>query len=221
MTVKRAAAVLATVLVLLVAAPASGSHLLPLPPWWWDKDNDGIPEPAEATITYSPAGGAWDNTKKARLADATTVWRNSSDWNPQWNGTANATAFSVFVDGREPAGDGDCLTWAQMGEAPAVSCKTATRKTDAEGELYYDLSDVDVDINSGVDLWNYQDTSGPKDRRDFEGIMTHEVGHGARLVHPSIGCNASAPETMCVWDFRGYYARTLTNDDVISANNLY
>lgn len=220
MRVSRRLAALGVALAVSVpnVAMSSATHSIPSPVWWWDKDNDGLRESTEGTITYSPQGNLWTDAKKARFADAARAWRDNTSWDPLWG---VATGQGVYVDGRLVCGTD---TWASAGQPPAANCVARTRKVNQKGTTYYDISDSDIYINL-LYVWHFGDAQGLIDVADYEGIMTHEVGHGISLVDLLTVASCGNPiVTMCGTGAiagNGFVLRTLELGDIQAANTVY
>ena len=134
---------------------------------------------------------------------------------------------SIHVDGTHP-----CGSWTPG--SIAITCLDWSLKTDAFGEPYYDIYDVDV----GIDLtpagrsWNYDSGTPATGEYDFRGILAHEIGHGISLddEYGSTNCHINLGSayviTMCgdgglLLGAIGRNLRTLESDDIQSANFVY
>jgi len=199
--------------------------MVPSPRWWWDLNNNGVIDESDSNIGYSAAGGSWTAEKHNDVWTAATQWRSNTRWDPfdaSGGGTAQA---SVRVDGGLP---GPCLSkWTSI--AVGATCNLAT-PVYHDGLLdYYDLYDSDVAINlTNYPIWNFGGDDAGYYYPDFRGVLTHEIGHGARLkdVYPP---NCGNPTyTMC-GDKNGVdgigpatqVLRSLTTHDINAANVVY
>jgi hypothetical protein len=104
-------------------------------------------------------------------------------------------------------------------------------RQDVDGGTYYDIDDWDIFFNtaaSGHPNWCYSATC-PQDPDvfDFQGVVTHELGHAIHLGDLTAAqCNyGPGMYTMCGsvtngWPDTTRY-RSITNDDIAGANATY
>lgn len=126
----------------------------------------------------------------------------------------------MYVDGRQPA----CATFSSL--ILAVTCRTVQ-----DAGAFWRITDMDTYFNttsSGHPNWSLADTN-PQDPAlaDFEGVLTHELGHWLRLLDlDPAECNLGVSMyTMCGDPgnlYPGTYRyRGLQQDDVDAANLVY
>jgi hypothetical protein len=194
--------------------------------YWWDLDDDRAKDEADSNIGYGSDGAGWTAEKHADVWSAATEWRGSTRWDPfdaSGGGTIRAT---VRVDGALLCLAEVFSTWPQA--LYAVSCNEFYARKDGTVIEFYDIIDSDVTINEEDWNFNYGADDPPSNQPDFRGVLTHEIGHGARLEHVNPCGN---PEyTMCSPN-SGNLAqglgvltkklRTLTTHDIDSANFLW
>ena len=98
------------------------------------------------------------------------------------------------------------------------------------GAPYDDVQDTDIIFHTagtGHPTFTYSAAgSAEDDVWDFQGVLTHEVGHSISLIDIPQGSCASGGtlETMCGYVYAGWQTtqqRTLVPDDVTSANGIY
>lgn len=188
----------------------------------------------EDTEAYYYRYGAWNETRRARLSEAAAAWRNNTDYDPQIMGSAPAPVGEEHYIYQNTTIEPYC------GSYFGAAARTCTRRSDWNGR-FYRLYDVDIYINNleGNGLnWEHSDThNGIKSYWDFEGVLTHELGHGAYLpdlcsyldCDPPKACTytSTAMHTMCqgepnTFPYPGSFRyRSLTSSDIRDANRLY
>ncbi len=205
---------------------AEASHDLatlsvPSPRWFWDSNNDGTPD--DSGVSIDATGGGWTSTKLDRLNAAAATWKNNTDFDP---GRDTNSTHEFYVDGSVP--------WCETSWDPNVlqeTCQTWQThyyQQDPTEVHYYRILDKDTYTNTGDWSWWYGSThTGAENVADWQGVATHEIGHWVRLQHvPLASCAPGVDiETMCqtvrdvdddTWRFR-----SLTSDDITSANTVY
>lgn len=222
----------ATAALLVVALPsgATATHSVPSPKYFWDPDNNNIPGPEPKV---DPSGGFWESLRYARLDAALAEWTNDTQFDPSRVSTGNQDAY---VDGTV----GPCLpngTFNQpTGTVLAVVCRQQTAIFQGPGPTltHYRLTDLDVYFNmenpDSPDWWIGSTLTSDPGRLDFQGVMTHELGHWIRLidVYDSTSCTRTSEgqQTMC-GDVRAdgrldtWRYRSLHSHDISSANAVY
>jgi hypothetical protein len=196
----------------LITTPVLANHTVPAPRYWWDLDDDRVVDPGDSDIGFLPAGGNWTLEKHNDVGAATGTWRNPTHWDPFDANGGGVGRATVRVDGAHPCGvfhDVDL----------AVTCRVATARKDGTIIDFYDISDIDIGINL-AQPWNYG-ADMPANVYDFRGALTHELGHGARLIDTAACLNPIV--TMCgsVTMAQTFQLRTIENDDFVSANTVY
>lgn len=200
----------------VLASPAQvlASHSVPGIPFFWDKDNDGIPESTDSVEYYQTAGTLWTTSRTDRLKAALGTWKNGTDWNPTYS---CCSTNGVYIDGRELT---DCFAvWS----ATAIA---ATCVESIDRGSYWDIFETDISLNE--DHWNFSWSASepPSGFADAQGVLTHELGHGVFLIDLSGTGNCPPGPTMCglITSQQLPYTmdlRSLTSDDVASANYVY
>ncbi len=207
---------LAVVMALTAAAPvlpARATHSLTNPRWFWDANSNGIADSSDSFRTYQRVGTSWTQDKITRVLTAAADWTTTSDWNPSI-GTSAGLVATVRVDGFNP-----CGSWAPS--TVAINCLTIQNMT-----TYMRIKASHVSINLSHS-WYYGNGTQPAGSYDYWGLMTHEIGHGARLrdLYGS-DCGGPGPDTihsMCgaTTEAASRFLRTTTSDDRASANAMY
>lgn len=224
----RGVLILAVVLIaagLTSPTPTTGTHMVPVPKYFWDPDQNGVPGPEPAV---RPAGGFWESVRLARLDAALAEWRNDTTFDPTRTSSGSQYAY---VDGR----DAPCLPNGWDGFL-AVVCRTQVAVVIGTSISSYRITDLDVYFNmenpTSPDWWIGSTFTTDFARVDFQGIMTHELGHWVRLTDvyddPSCADDPVDRMTMCgVFppDDRGRYgswrSRSLHSHDISAANAVY
>lgn len=208
---------LAFVLALPSAATAITSLASPLR--WWDLDNDGVRnEPVEGDRAFNVSGGGWNQARLDRAAAATAEWRGDTTWDVTRELPNVATPASIYVDRNPSCGS--------FGGAPAVACTAVTpRGTCCPAFSWNDISDSDIFMSPNV-VWHTGAAQGAANVYDFQGILTHELGHGGGLVHPiNVQACPQPWMTMCApvqgVALNGFHARTLEVQDIADMNSQY
>jgi len=107
-----------------------------------------------------------------RTDDAMSVWENEADVRAIINLTQGTEGSNICAQD-----DVNRITWHDMG-VPGYYALTWLRGTVIGGIPYLDEVDIDVNSNGAV-TWNYGVAPPPAlpGHRDFQGVMTHELGH--------------------------------------------
>jgi hypothetical protein len=63
-----------------------------------------------------------------------------------------------------------------------ATCKRGTPISEGGTISFYDIFDMDIGINSEDHNWNWGSGNPGFNQKDFRGILTHELGHTARLL---------------------------------------
>ena len=198
----------------LLTGPLALADSIPSPVRRWDWDNDNTVDAADRIVTIRRSGNDWNGTKEARASAAAAEWSTDTVWSPDWVGN-NAATVPVYVDGRAP---GDCgVTWAETNNAVAATCyftgDNGTRMLDAT--MYFNTDNHPFEFGS-----DWYDELNPK--YNFQGVMTHELGHVAGLTHENPCLSGAQRETMCTGGLlNSFYAKSLEADDVSSMNTVY
>lgn len=215
-----ARALLLGILVGLISAqPVLGSHLLPNPRWWWDLNDNRLSDATDSIIGFGSAGVNWTQEKHNDVVSAVAAWSSGTDYNP-FDATGGGTIRgTIRVDTTEP--------WCISNYVPGivgVTCRRGTPISEGGTISFYDITDMDIGINSEDYQWNYGSDDPAGNQWDFRGVLTHELGHTARLVdvyYPNCG---NPIYTMCGEGTLGSFTkqlRTLTSHDVTDVNTLY
>ena len=206
---------LALVVALLVApSHAFAMHSVPGWPVFWDKDSNGIPNSTDSVEYYQTAGTLWTSSKIQRLQAAISRWTNGTDWNPAYS---CCSTNGVYINGATlPA----CFSsWNSA--SIAATCLSFTNRGS-----YGDIFDTDISLNEVHWNFSWSASEPPSGFADAQGVSTHELGHGIFLLDLSGTANCPPGPTMCGVITSGQLPytmdlRTLTSDDVSSANYLY
>lgn len=205
---------------------------IPSPRWFWDSNGDYLPDASAYTIRTAGVDSNWTSGREARITAAVNEWR-TTQWNPSVNLTAapadcyeSLSCHGVWIDG-----SAGCLgTWPAG--VLAVNCTYAQLRTEPSPD-FYDLGDADVFFHTAGTahpIWTYSAAgSSEDDVWDFQGSLTHEMGHSILLIDLGVsGAPACAPggtlETMCGYVYKGWQTtqqRSLVPDDETSANTVY
>jgi hypothetical protein len=205
-------AVLVVAAAILAAAPTLtlASHSVPSPRWFWDKDDDGIAESTDSVEYYQTAGTLWTTAKIDRLKAALNTWKNGTDWNPTYS---CCSTNGVYING-----SAGCL-----GSWPAgvlgVTCRVAQNKGS-----YYRLLETDIYLNTVGFTFSWIVEEPPPNQADAQGVLTHEIGHGIRLIDLYGSSNCPPGPTMCGDVVSLPYTmnyRSLASDDISAANTVY
>jgi hypothetical protein len=104
----------------------------------------------------------------------------------------------------------------------------ATAKQVISRGSYFDMEDTDVFVNINNYPYNVSATctgSQCSTTWSFRGILTHEIGHGIRLIdlYDPDCSSGSQVYTMCggVTINESWFLDDLTTDDINSANDVY
>lgn len=211
-----------------VPAVALAGHSVPSPKWFWDPNNDGVAGP-EPLVT--PAGGYWESVRLARLDAALAEWSTDTQFDP---GRTTGGSQNAYVDGRV----GPCTPGGSFNQPGgkiilAQVCRSWAPIMVGDDVVRYRITDLDVYFNmenpDSPNWWIGSTLTTDPGRLDFQGVMTHELGHWVRLVDlgDSTSCTRTSDDfiTMCgsvvdgrldTWRYRSLHA-----DDVSSANIVY
>lgn len=215
----------ALILMAALAHPVAASHSIPATLQWWDLNNDGRRQATEGDRAFQRIGGSWTTDKTNGTSAAAQAWRDFSSWNPTI--VTTTTVASVRVDGVHP-----CGSWSSG--SVAITCFGWSLKTDAFGDPYYDIFDVDIgiDLTPAGQSWNYDSGVPTSGEYDFRGVLAHEIGHGISLddEYGSADCRidlgAAYVITMCgsgelLLGSISQNLRSLESDDIQAANFIY
>ncbi|MEA2622736.1 MAG: Matrixin [Chloroflexota bacterium] len=221
------ACLLAVVAVVSSGSPAAAHLSVPGgDPWYWDTNNDGGPDPV---VHFNPAGlnwgGALGTALKDRYSAASGTWVGGTDWNPVADRDvraagcfADAACHGVYFDGTDPSSK-------LVPGIAAYNRISWTRKKDPGDNTWYrDISDSDITFNVFDYDWWVGAGAPAANTADFQGILTHEMGHSIYLIDLTVCDPAPNKETMCgklTSTQETFEARTLTADDKASANQVY
>jgi hypothetical protein len=218
------------------SSPVLASHsdnYAPDPLFFWETTGDthaDNPEP------YRLGGCCWDDSpgRRTSVVNAETQWANNTRFNPS---SQNVDTNYIIIDGRVPACQPGWTTWPQ--DFGAEGCTYGTPRGS-----FYAIYDADIYFNTTATgpTWDWGSTQlgNSTTRRNFGGILTHEIGHTIYLrdlysgdpdgSHDECGEDGAAAypgpavATMCGFfgDYnQSWYARSLLLDDKESANTLY
>lgn len=206
-------------LILVLPSTATAITSLASPLRWWDLDNDGNRnEPFEGDRAFNISGAGWNQARLDRAGAATAEWRSDTTWDVTRELPNVVTPASIYVDRNPSCG--------QFGGAPAVACTAYTPRGGPPPLFsWHDISDADI-FMSPSEVWHTGAAQGPAGVYDFQGILTHELGHGGGLVHPVGVQDCPAPwMTMCApfqdVPIEGFHARTLEAQDIADMNSQY
>jgi hypothetical protein len=195
-----------------------------LPPTFWDSNNDGIAD--DTNVTVDAEGGAWNATKGNLLTAATNQWKDNTDFDPVRVTGTQTGPNDVFIDGTEP--------WCETGGFDpldiGVTClhlQAHYFPQDPTVVKYYRVTQAAIytNIADNTFWWSSAQPVNPG-LMDFQGVMTHEMGHWVVLGHATPCAAGNAIETMCGSvgadsTNQTFWMRSLTNDDKTSANQVY
>ncbi len=203
-------------------AATASANSVPNPKWFWDLGNNGTPD---ANVAVSPDGAGWTSAALGRLEDAIAEWSSKTSFQPYY---ASSGYYHVYRDGTAPPARGffpdDVMvtsTWADF------------RGTYWDIYRSHTYAKTDLDLPYPMNrFWDGSSHSGLSTDVDFQGVLTHELGHWVLLddLGPSYGtdCNYGAGMyTMCGelrdpgFDDDSWRQRTLTTNDIDSANAVY
>lgn len=217
------------------SAPSADAALsIPAPLTYWDSDNNGSPDTNAYTIRTAGLDSTWTAGREARLTAAIAEWDNDTQWNPNYSLAASpgftcydsSTCHGVWIDGTDqPLDCGGPFATNTL----AVNCVLTVGRF-VNGAAYNDIEDTDIIFHTagtGHPIFTYSAAgSAEDDVWDFQGTLTHEVGHSINLKDiPQGSCFPGGTlETMCGYVYKGWQTtnqRTLVPDDVTSANGVY
>jgi hypothetical protein len=204
-------------------------HSLPADPTFRSSADNGVPDPA-ATLRTAGIDSYWTSVREDRLQYAVWQWDVYTDWNPTLNKTAAPADCQPSTSCQGIWIDGSALCGAFPFGLPAYNCVRVATRHDVEGAIWFDIEDWDIFFNTaavGHPNWCYSATC-PQEPAvyDFQGVVTHELGHAIRLVDLAVADCNYGPDmyTMC-GQGNGYpdstRLRTITNDDIAGANVTY
>ena len=200
-------------------------------PTYWDVGNDGSPDPS---VGVDADGGGWTRAKLDRLTSATSDWASHSHFRP-FRVISGANKF--WVDGtKDPA-----CTYPPESEFVGATCthKTARILNGHPDEVYYDISQSDTTFSTALPApltyWYGSTHTGAENTIDFQGVVTHEMGHWIFLrdVYDNgstpPGCNygtgmytmCGAPQSSSTVDDDTWRLRGPSADDVAATNLEY
>jgi hypothetical protein len=221
-------------LMLQLVAPALAALSIPAPLSYYDSDNNGTPDAGAYTIRTAGLDSVWTAGREARITAAVGEWNGDTQWNPNVNLAASpgfscydsVSCHGVWIDGTEPPLN---CGGPFPANALAVNCRLVVRRF-VNGAPYDDIEDSDIlfhTAGTGHPIFTYSAAgSAEDDVWDFQGVLTHEVGHSIFLKDiPQGSCATGGTlETMCGYVYAGWQTtqqRTLVPDDVTSANGVY
>ena len=117
--------------------------------------------------------------------------------------------------------------WCIANYASAIVGVTCTHGTPInEGGVisFYDIIDVNIGINTKDHHWNFGSDDPSSIEYDFRGVLTHELGHTARLIDVYSPNCGNPVYTMCGGGPTGSFTkqqRTLETHDRTDVNTLY
>lgn len=209
----------AVVAALSLVAPVAATHSVPSPKlWFWDLGNDGDPDGSPGV---DAAGSGWTSLALDRLNGAINQWEANTSFNPHY---VSSGYHKAYRDGTQPW----CGYFYETDIM--VTCTDYTERS-----TYFDIesadtfAQTDANLPSGINRFWYGSAQSPyAGDVDFQGVMTHELGHWIRLVDLySSDCNyGSGMYTMCGavtnnFEVETWRMRTLTTDDMNAANTVY
>lgn len=195
---------------------------MPAVPEFWDANDDWVPD--DGHVLIDAEGSGWTQTKLDRLNGAAAEWTSNSRFDP---GRTVTGSHDYYVDGTVPACTGYWdPSWLQ------VTCPTRQARyfTQDPTEIHHwRLTSKDTYTNIADWTWWYGSThTGQSGVPDFQGVVTHEIGHWVYLIDlPTNQCTAGTGiETMCGGpigpiDDDTWRIRSLTSDDIAAANAVY
>lgn len=199
--------------------PASATpNSVPSPKWFWDLGNNGTPDPS---VPVSPAGSGWSPLALSRLQGAIDEWSTSTAFQPFYTSSGY---YHVYRDGTAPTGGFGAY------DVMVTQVWYDFRST------YYDIyrshtyAQTDADLPGSMNrFWYGASHSSYTTDVDFQGVLTHEIGHWV-LLNDLYGtsCNyGTGIYTMCGelrdpgFDDDSWRQRSLTTNDIDSANAVY
>ena len=188
--------------------PALASHSVPPTPVYWDCNNDLVAD--DGCVRIYKAGAGWGGAFDSRFQDSANQWINSTRWDP----ITSSTGQPVYKDDRTACGFS--WTYLDANGVLGVNCRSTTWNTEGD---FYKIGSTKTYLNPYLNWWT-SITEPPSDRADFQGTLTHEIGH--MIFLDDLECAPS--HTMCgepVSAYDVYQQRTLTTDDINAANAVY
>lgn len=212
------AAIMGVLLGLMATQPVLAGHILPDPRWWWDLNDNRLPNAADSIIGFGASGVNWTAEKHNDVVSATANWSTVTDFNPfDASGGVGVIRGSIRVDTTEPWCE-DNYVLGIVG----VTCQHATPIREGGTISFYDILDVDIGVNTEDYQWNYGADDPSSSQYDFRGILTHELGHTVRLIDTD---QCGMPQiTMCGGGPAGILSarlRSLEDHDINAANQVY
>lgn len=212
-------AVVAGVLLgLLTVSPVYATHGVPSPRWRWDLDNDKIVDESDSNIGFFRIG-VWNAQQVTSFNSFLAAWSSNTRYDPynqiEHGGVARAT---YRIDGVHPCGG----AWGQFDLA--ITCIVKNDRFEGGVVSFRDIEDADTGIKLAGNAWYYGPNAPGALQYDFRSNGAHEIGHTVTLIGlVDFGTNCGNPEaTMCEQlDAGTTHQRTLTNDDIDGANQVY
>jgi hypothetical protein len=194
---------------------------------YWDENNNNLPD-SDGAVFYAK-GSVWTTAMVDRLSDAAFEWYLDTLWNPvaiRW--TSSVTETNRFIYYLAPPGRSGCTFSTER----AVTCI----QIKGSGTNPFEIDLLETAFNSDKS-WSFSSSNlTGSGYLDFQGIATHELGHGGGLYDlcfyiPGECDDQELPYcqdttdifTMCSGGSRvhSWNKRSLTAEDVASANELY
>jgi len=213
--------------------PVSAGHSIPqFYPRYWDCNGDLHAD--DGCVYFRLGGSGWTTAYLDRVNRAFYEWRSSTNWDPFTN--QNVTG-DIFIDRDVYHPQCPDYDWSEVSQyLVAVTCRIEQWTPAGPGgggawaSAHWRITEAEIYFSNdpSVDWWVGWQTT-PSGRWDFDGTLTHELGHAVYLL--GLECAAGPGPTMCdtwpdadlgaprptsigVWSFR---QRTLDADDVEGA----
>jgi len=231
-------AIVMALAIAFVASVDQGSHVSAHHTDWGRRwEVNWVPDP---TVTFYAKGTGWTTSPYARLQGAAAEWYVYSAFKPsvtRWETGDPTTALAFRAGPPGYTGDPDGYDCEIDTSDPGLACVFPF------GIGYPNpmrIKRVRIVVNSQFSLmgpWYYGTGSDCADSSclNFEGVLTHEIGHGGGLYDPecswySGGTKLTGMYTMCpmgppppaparAWE--SHYQRTIEADDEQSMDDLY
>lgn len=211
------ATLLGVLIGLVSAQTVFAQNLLPTPRTWWDLNGNRLADASDSIIGYGSQGPGWTAEKHADVVSVMAAWSTNTDWNPFDASGGGTIRGNIRVD--------NTVGWCFNNWTTSIVGYTCLHTTPImEGGVisFLQINDALVGINTQQYFWNFGADDPAFNEYDFRGVLTHEIGHNARLIHP-VAC-ANPPLTMCAGGPVGSFTkqlRTLETNDVTEVNKVY